>query len=323
MIATSVRNPVTGVDYLWPRAKQKVTATDQRRVSIQHVPGADGAMSQYGLNPFPRGETMVTISFRVTPRARGTTFDALRTLLNLAVDHGLPQRLTFTDDAGNPWFATGYLTGKNLDYDENQQWFADWSLTFLLEDPLAQGPVAGVNTWGQTGLKWGDTGLKWGATPHSVALTAASVQYVLANPIATAETRDMVFTFTGAWGSSIGQPNNNGYFTVYNLDIIDLSTAAPVQFTVPDNIPAGYTYQIDCGSGGVYKTNSLASPPIAQPQIAASDGLPMLRKPPMQLGYMRFRPQGNNTLQFTIAGPPLGTLNGKVVISWRPKLTLS
>jgi hypothetical protein len=317
MIASTVRNPITGIDYLWPTAQQKVATTDQRRVSTQIIPGADGVQSQYGLNPFPRGATQVTISFRVTPRQHGTTFDRLRRTLNLAIDHGLPQRLQFTDDDGNFWFATGWLTGKNLEANQDQQWFADWSVSYLLEDPLAYGQLAGVNAWGQVGLKWGATGLKWGVTPHSYALTSSSISFTIPNPLATADTSDPIFTFTGQWGpTSAAVANGTGYFLVENTSIIDLNTGSPVYFYVTDTVPTGYSYQIDCGSGGVYKTNSLSSPPVATPMIGT------LQKLASQFGYMRIRP-GDNNFVVGIGGAPLATLNGNVVVSWKPKYSLS
>jgi hypothetical protein len=315
--ATSVRNPVTGVDYLWPKAQQKIVTTDQRRVSTQVIPGADGVQSQYGLNPFPRGGTQLTISFRVTPHQNRTTFDALRSALNLAVDHGLPQRLTFTDDSGAFWYATGYLTGKNLEANQDQQWFADWSISYLLEDPLAYGAVDGINAWGQTGLKWGDVGLKWGATPHSYDLTNTTVNFTVSNPLATANTEDAIFMFSGQWGpTSAAVANGTGNFVVVNTSIIDLNTGSPVYFYVSDTVPTGYTYQVDCGSAGVYKTNSSASPPISTPMLGT------LGKLPTQFGYMRFRP-GDNLMIAYINGVALSPLNGKLVVSWKPKLSLS
>jgi hypothetical protein len=304
-----VRNPITGVDYVWPKAKQKIATTDQRRVSTQVIPGADGVQSQYGLNPFPRGETQVTISFRVTPRQKGTTFDALRNALNLAVDHGLPQELSFLDDNNVLWYATGWLVAKNLEANEDQQWFADWSVTYLLEDPLAYGKQPGFNAWGQPGLKWGQPGLKWGNLATTYALTSSSQQYTIANPLATADTTDMIFNFSGQWGPvDAAVADGSGFFAVQNTSIVDLNTGAPITFWVVDNMHTGEKYQIDCGSSGTYKG--------ATPVIGT------LRKDIRQYGHMRFRP-GDNVLSFVVSGSALSPATGSVTIGWKPKKSLS
>jgi hypothetical protein len=316
----SVRSPITNVDYLWPLAKQRVQVSDARRVSLQHIPGADGAQSQYGLMPFPRGETYVTVTFRVTPKAHGTTFTALRNALNIAIDHGIPQQLTFIDDNGLTWFAQGWLIDKSLDYNEDHQWFADWTIKFVLEDPLAYGPNPNVITWGQAGLKWGAAGRKWGESPHTVPLTTASVALTISNPNATAETRDPIFTFTGQWGPATPYPTgDNGYIVVYNTSIIDIGTGTYIYFVLYDNIPAAHSLIVDIGAGGVVKNTLDGGGSI----VAVQNEMDKIAKPDLQYGYFRLRAGGDNNLIFAIAGATLAPLNGKVLVSWRPKFALA
>jgi hypothetical protein len=320
MILQAVRNPVTNLDYLWPLAHQRVQVSDTRRVSLQHIPGADGAQSQYGLLPFPRGETYVSITFRITPKAHGTTFGSLRNALNLAIDHGLPQRLTFIDDNKLIWYATGWLIDKSLEYDEDQQWFADWTIKYVLEDPLAYTPDPNVIHWGDIGLKWGAPGRTWGETPHATALTSTFAAMTIPNPNGVAETRDPIFTFTGQWGPATPAPTgDNGYIIVENTSIIDIGTASPVYFVIYDNIPAGHTIVVDIGAGGMTKNTLDGSGNI----IAVTNDRDKLAKPDLQGGYFRLRGGGDNNIVFAIGGAPLSILNGNVRVGWRPKMPLA
>jgi hypothetical protein len=316
----AVRNPVTNVDYIWPLARQRVQVSDQRRVSLQHIPGADGAQSQYGLLPFPRGETYVSITFRVTPKQRGTTFFALRSALNLAIDHGLPQRLTFVDDNNQTWFATGWLMDKSLEYNEDQQWFADWTVKYVLEDPIAYAPDPSVIHWGDTGMKWGAAGRKWGESPHTTALTSTYVPLTIANPTGVAETNDAIFTITGPWGPAISDPTGAaGNMAVINTSIIDIGTGYYVYFVIADNVPAGHSMIVDIGAGGMTKNTLDGSGNI----IAVTNERDRLVKLDLQASFFRLRGGGDNNLVFSINGTPMATLNGKVLVGWRPKLPLA
>jgi hypothetical protein len=137
------------------------------------------------------------------------------------------------------------------------------------------------------------------------------------NPNATAETRDMVFTFTGPYGPA--SPGASGNIAVANFSIFDLNTNGPVYFVLYDNILAGHSLIVDIGVSGVVKTTLDGSGHI----IGSTSVLGVLDKDKRQFGLMRFRAQGDNALVISINGTPLGTLNGKLLVSWRPKASLA
>jgi hypothetical protein len=297
MELVSAIHPVTRAVYTFPRAQAHLTAPNARKNPVFVVPGGGGPINPKGSAPFDRDVNIITYQFRVVPRQSGQTFTDARNAFLQAIDHGLPQQLTFVDDNGRTWLMRAALTGDPLDFGTQSDLYADFQVSWVaLSDLLSSNAAPGAIIYGHT-VKYGHTA-KYGASFPSYALTAASVTIPLDNSAAgaTAPTTDAVVSITGPWGAAA--PSATNAITVSCLE-------SGTSFSLAINLLAAETLLVDLASRRVLK-----------------NGLPifgLLTRPPLQRTWLDFLPNSVNHVTVAFTGTPLATLNGSVQLKWKPK----
>jgi hypothetical protein len=290
-------HPVTRAVYTFPRAQAHLTAPNGRKNAVFIVPGGGGPINPKGSAPFDRDVNIITYQFRVVPRQSGQTFTDARDAFLQAIDHGLPQQLTFIDDHGRTWLMRAALTGDPLDFGTQSDLFADFQVSWVaLSDLLESNAAPGAVLFGH-GFKYGHN-KKYGGSFPSTALTASSVTLTIDNSAtgATAATSDAVLSLVGSYGTSA--PNEAQYLSVTCVE-------SQTSFWLPINLTAGETLLVDLRTRRVLKNG--------QPIFA------LMRRPLLQRTWLDLLPNTVNHIVIGFTGPPLATLNGAVQVKWKPK----
>jgi hypothetical protein len=297
MELVSAIHPVTRAVYTFPKAQAHLTAPNARKNPVFIVPGGGGPINPKGNAAFDRDINVISYQFRVFPTHAGQTFTDARDAFLQAIDHGLPQQLTFVDDNSRTWLMRAALTGDPLDFGTQSDLYADFQVTWVaLSDLLASNAAPGAVLFGH-GFKYGHN-KKYGASFPSFALTSSAVAITLDNSAtgATASTTDPVLSFTGPYGSSA--PGETQFIYFYCAE-------SGTESWLPINLLAGETLLLDFASRRVLK-----------------NGVPifgLLRRLPNQRTYLELLPNTVNHLTIGFLGPPLPTLAGSVQIKWKPK----
>jgi hypothetical protein len=185
-------HPSTKAIYRFPRRQMTLAAPNARRNPVFIVPGG-GPVNPRGAAAFDRDVNTISYQFRLFPMNDGTTFDAQRDALLVAVGHGKPQTLAFLADDGRHWTVRAALVGDPLSVTTTSTHWADLQLNWVqLSDYLTTVP-AGTAIWGRN-AKWGNHA-KWGSgTLYPLSANPApAITVDNAGNAATADTLDLDF----------------------------------------------------------------------------------------------------------------------------------
>lgn len=308
MILDHCTVPSDGSTYTFPRTQIQLSVPQARRVASYVVMGGKGALDPYGAYAYPMAASIVTYRFRVAPQQGIKSIDDLREDLIVAAAHGEPQDLFFMEWDGTFWKAQGKCIRFDAATDVQSPFYEDFEVAWELANPeLSALAAPGVLVWGQAGLKWGQAGLKWGATPYAWNLNLGSIPTTITNPNGTVPTTDMTFEIQGTYGpatSPVPTLANGLGIVVANQSI--MYGSVPHYFRIIDTLGPGESYSIAFDSLTVRK-----------------NGVPAwqnLYKPNYQDSYMKFK-RGTNLVVVYISGTPRSSLNGRVVMKWKPHRT--
>jgi hypothetical protein len=292
-------HPSTKAIYRFPRRQMTLSAPNARRNPVFIVPGG-GPVNPRGSAAFDRDVNTISYQFRLLPMSDGTTFDAQRDALLVAVGHGRPQTLAFLADDGRHWTVRAALVGDPLSVTTTSTHWADVQLNWVqLSDYLTTVP-AGTAIWGRN-AKWGNHA-KWGSGalyPLNANPAPAIVLDNAANA-ATAATTDPVLRLTGPFGPAVPSAT----------DLITVACApSGTSFTLRTNLPtAADTLDLDFRARRVLRNGQAA--------------FGLLGRPATQQEYISFLPGVVNTVTVSHSGtrvaPPTGTLR----LTWNPKRSL-
>jgi hypothetical protein len=290
-------HPVTRAVYQFPKVQAHLTAPNARKNPVFIVPGGGGPINPKGSSSFDRDVNIITYQFRVFPTQAGQTFTDARDAFLQAIDHGLPQQLTFVDDNGRTWLMRVALTGDPLDFGTQSDLFADFQVTWVaLSDLLESNAAPGAVLFGH-GFKYGHN-KKYGGSFPSYPLNGTTVIIPLDNTAtgATATTTDMTISMTGPYGPSA--PNEAQYISVTCQE-------SATSFWLPINLLVGDTLLVDLRTRRVLKNG--------QPIFT------LMRRPLLQRTWLDLLPNTVNHIVIGLTGTPLATLAGSVTLKWKPK----
>ena len=298
MILDSVVNPITTASYTFPRAQIALSVPNERRNPTFIVPGGGGPINPKGQSPFDREVNIISYQFLVTPRHDHETFDDARDAFLRAVDHGLPQTLTFLTDSGATWRIDGVLLRNPLKVGVASPFAETFRVDWVVQSDYLKTVSPNAVVYGH-GHKYGTTGLKYGSSFVSYPLTTTPAALIAIDNSAsgaTAPTSDSVFSFVGPYGPLV--PSEASFIAVTCVE-------STTTFWIPTTLQAGETLLVDLAARRVLKNG--------QPIFG------LLRRPSGQQNYMSFVAYAINHVSVYITGTPLASLNGTLTIKWNPK----